>query len=137
MSWDTVKVHLHSIGAWVQKHWKALVYGILGALGLITGVSVWRKIRVLFDSVPVGSSTVQWIKSKEDPTSISVVVPESGEIRKVTLPTGQVSDSITCVGYDSDKHILIVEVAHEKTDRRNTTPIANSAFDTLTKRNPD
>ncbi len=131
MTWAKVGSALRSAGTWLKMHWKPVVYGLLGILGLFVGISVWKKIQVVFDKVPKDSAKARWMKLDGDERAIAVQVPGSPEVKTIPLPNGETSDKVTAVGYDAKKQIVTVEVTHEEVDRRNAKPIPGSAFDVL------
>lgn len=131
MTWSQVGSALRSAGTWLKVHWKAVFYGLLGILGLFVGISVWKKIQVVFAPVPKDSSKARWMRLDGDDRAIAVQVPGSPEVKTIPLPDGQTSDKVTAVGYDAKKQIVTVEVTHEEVDRRGAKPVPGSTFDAL------
>jgi len=132
MTWAKVGSTLRSAGTWLKIHWKLVLYGVLGILGLFVGISVWKKIQVIFAPVSKDSAKARWMKLDDNDKVIAVQVPGSPEVKTIPLPDGQTSDKVTAVGYDAKKQIVTVEVTHEEVDRRSAKPVPGSAFDVLT-----
>lgn len=116
-----------------KKCWEGLKWfgGIL--LALLAGIGAFLLIKKVRQAI-IGKPTnrINWAKSIDRTDQIFLYVdevPENWEV--IDLPTGVTSDEIKNVGTDDSQHNIIVEVDHEKTDRRNSTVIDNNALDNL------
>jgi len=123
------------IWASIKKWLKVIVYGLGGLVALITGLCVWKRYRSVILGRVTPDTKVHWMPVDEDPTSIFIHIPNTTEVQKITLPEGYTSTDVRAVGYEVEKQITVVEVKHEKVDRRSGTTIADSAADVFKSRN--
>jgi hypothetical protein len=118
---EKVGTFFKKVGEFVGKHWKLLL-GTLGAiLAVITGIQIYKKIKVVFDTLlPPPVKKMEWLVT--DNNKIKVIVPGTDTIKTIKMPKGIDAIDVTAVGYDKDKEIICVEVKHEVVDRKHPSP---------------
>lgn len=117
----------------IKKIVKMVVFGLIGSISAVLMILAVVKVRKAILGRVRSKERMGFTVIPSDPHKIGII-KKDGSVETVQLPNGIKYKNVVAAGI-AENNKVIVEVGHEKTDRRNPGPaINNSALDGLRNR---